>query len=154
VPEFTHHEFAAIGRVVIETARLEATVRRAIWAALGLEGGQGRIVTACMERPEQLHALRALGGRFFQWRELDDFLGLVALIDALLKERDFILRAQWGFMMRDVFAVAGSWLDNDEGDGTQSPNFPFKRVDGIVQEARLYRTQLGTWIHGLVRTTR
>lgn len=38
--EFTDHQFAAIGRVVIETARLEAVVREAIWRALGLDSGQ------------------------------------------------------------------------------------------------------------------
>lgn len=142
MPEFTHQELAAIGRVVIETAKLEATVRRAIWAALGVEAGQGRIVTACMGRSEQLHALRALGGRFLEWRDLDDFLSLIASIEALLNERDFILRAQWGFMIREVFAVAASWLDNDGGDYTLSPNFPLKRTQGLAIDAVGLRSEL------------
>lgn len=146
MPEFSDSQFAAIGRVVIETARLEAVVREAIWRALGLDSGQGRIVTGCMARPEQLHALRALGGRFFQWHELDEFIRLVAMIEAVLQERDFILRAQWGFLMKDVIAVAATWLDNDAGEHTVSRSFPFSRIATLAREAQEYRTELAKWM--------
>jgi hypothetical protein len=146
VTEFTDHQFAAIGRVVIETARLEAVVREAIWRALCLDSGQGRLVTACMARPEQLHALRALGGRFFEWHELDEYIRLVATIEAVLLERDFILRAQWGFLMKDVIAVAATWLDNDGGEHTLTRSFPFPRLDTLSREALAYGADLKKWM--------
>lgn len=143
--DLADYHYAAIGMVVVETARLEATMCRAVWRALGLSEIDGQVVTSHMDRSALFYALHSLASRCTRCRCLDGLIDNLQAIDALLKERDFMLRAQWRVAMPDGIAIASAYLDHEDG-AFVSRALPFAAMVNMRQTAQVQREALERWI--------
>ncbi len=122
-----------IGRVVVEWSKLENLLNDLLWAILGLDFEDGKIVTGRADVSNKVQLLRAIAPRYLTDSQLDHLLSALDIVDGLREDRNFIVHGTWHVILPEGQPWAASIRPSANPNEVITECFPPKRMRNIIQ---------------------
>lgn len=123
-----------IGRVIVEWSKLEGCLHELIWRFAGLSFEDGRLFTERMDSNRLIALLRVLGPRKLDGSALQTFVNVLAAVDELRDDRNFIAHGTWATLEPGSEPTASSIRTKSEPGEVVAEHFPQSRMRLIVRE--------------------
>jgi hypothetical protein len=134
-----------IGRVIVSWSKLEAIMQDVIWVILDVGLEDGRILTARMNAITKLRWLRSFAKRHVSGENLESLQSILDTIEVLQDDRNFIVHASWGTMIKNGEPAAMSLRQKSEPHEIITETFPDWRMHKIIADIVSTRDELISW---------
>jgi hypothetical protein len=137
-PTISEEQERLIGKAIVAWSKLENAMQDVIWAFLGLEMNDGRVVTGRLDAIFKMNMLEGLAPSRLDEAELDNFLKVIDTMRFLYGERNIIAHGSWGTLEPDGIPIAASLkfvVDTSKGAKPSDvicEHFPKERMNGII----------------------
>ena len=136
IPSVTDLHCALIGELIATCTTVENYLEMLIWAFLKIDEKDGRIITLKMDAVNKIRMIRLFAELHISDEgQLKTIKALMAKIDALRLDRNFIVHGTWGTLLPDKVPIAASLRRISDFDQVVSETFPEVRSTLIADTA-------------------
>lgn len=94
-PDIPAEHITLIGHVVLEWSRLEKSLEELIWAYLGVDVDEGRIITARLDARYKMNMFRGLAEVLMQENDFSDMRRILHRMAELYSVRSLVVHGNW-----------------------------------------------------------
>lgn len=133
-PRLSNVQCELIGEVMVHWSRLESNLDILLWRMVGVDAEDGRVLTSRTGADIKIQMLRALARRHLapDPAALTEFNDLLAKIEELKDDRNFIAHATWATLVPDEVPIGTSIRQKSEPGRVNAEKFPQDRMKTLI----------------------
>jgi hypothetical protein len=138
-----------IGRVIVQSSRLDAGLNELIWRFFKMSIDDGRVLTGRMDAQVKIALLRKWAPRHVSGDMLKELQQALILADDIRDDRNFIVHGNWATMIADGVAIALSLRRKSEPGEIKAELFSHDRMRTIIRDISLVKNVLEKVVNSL-----